>query len=407
VVAVAVASGSGTLAGTTTATSDASGVATFANLTIVGEGANTLRFTSTALADAVSNTIVVGARPARTNLLSTGFQRSCVRSPSTGVVSCWGTSGTTPAPLPGGLVFAEFSTAGFRECGRLSDGVVLCQGENQFGTLGVGIQSGIVATLTPVVGGHRFVQVKTGNYHACGRKSDGSVYCWGLNAAGQLGDGSTTERVVPTLVSGGRAFIDISVRSDFMCGRDLGGAVACWGSNWNGQMGDGTTSQLRSAPSAVAGSHAFAEVAVGGGHACGRRVDGVVLCWGRNDFGQVGDGTMTDRLVPTPIAGGRSFVELSLGTFSSCGRQADGTTYCWGQNAFGQFGNGSTNGVGVSTPTLAAGGRVFAEISLAGIHACGLERDGTVYCWGGNDGGELGDGTRVQRLTPVRIGRFP
>jgi hypothetical protein len=411
VVTAALASGSGVLAGSTTATSDANGMATFANLTIAGEGAHTLRFSATGVTDVTSSAVNVGPRPVRSNLLSASFQRTCVRSPSTGAVSCWGigwgTGGVTPVPVSGGLVFAEFKTSGFRECGRLVDGSVHCQGDNRFGTLGVGNQSSPVSTPTPVVGGLRFAQVAVGDDHSCARTAAGSVHCWGFNTWGQLGDGSTTERLVPTLVSGGRSFVEISAGSLNACGRESGGAAYCWGANVAGQVGDGTTSLQRTAPTAVAGGHSFVEVSVGGSHACGRRSDGSVLCWGRNDFGQLGDGTQTDRLVPTPIASTRTFVELTLGVFSSCARQADGVTFCWGQNAFGQFGNGTLSARGVSTPTLAAEGRAFADISLAGPHACGREADGTVYCWGTNDAGQLGDGTRVQRLTPVRVGRFP
>jgi len=147
--------------------------------------------------------------------------------------------------------------------------------------------------------------VSTGYSHTCGVSTDGAVYCWGNNSAGQLGDGTTTDRSSPTPVLGGLAFTAVRAGYLHTCGITIGGAVYCWGDNRSGQLGDGTTTD-HSMPTLIKtftpGGLAYAHLNSGGGHTCIVDEAAAAYCWGFNGHGQVGDGTTTDRLAPVRVA---------------------------------------------------------------------------------------------------------
>ena len=147
-----------------------------------------------------------------------------------------------------------------------------------------------------------FAKMSAGGAGTCGVTAGGAAYCWGSNFSGQLGDGTTTDRSSPVLVTGGVSFAAVSAGpgGDFTCGVTSGGAVYCWGYNGNGELGDGTTTN-RSSPVLVMGGVSFAAVSAGGAHTCGVTAGGAVYCWGLNSSGQLGDGTTTDRSSPVLV----------------------------------------------------------------------------------------------------------
>ena len=140
-----------------------------------------------------------------------------------------------------------------------------------------------------------------GCHVTCGRTQAGAVYCWGDNVSGQLGDGTTTQRLVPTPVTGGIAFVEIRAGNGGACGLTQAGAAYCWGDDTYGEVGDGNGILSILVPTLVSGGIVFVEVRVGETHACGRTQTGAVYCWGDNNNGQLGDGTTTQRLVPTLV----------------------------------------------------------------------------------------------------------
>ncbi|MEM9592777.1 MAG: hypothetical protein AAGD06_00835 [Acidobacteriota bacterium] len=242
------------------------------------------------------------------------------------------------------------------------------------------------------------VEVATDGGHHCARLTDGRVQCWGLNFAGQLGDGTTTSSTSPVTVSGLTDAVAISVGNWHSCAVRAGGGVVCWGDNASGQLGDGTTQQ-RTTPVTVQGLTAAVDLDTDDRHTCAAQANGQVLCWGRNASGQLGDGTVTQRTTAVAVSGIGDAVQVGVGNDHSCARLADGRVRCWGDNEDGQLGDGTTTSR--TTPVLVEvlGGGVLRgaeDLSVGGIHACvvgsGGTLPGTVSCWGNNDVGQLGDG---------------
>jgi alpha-tubulin suppressor-like RCC1 family protein len=175
----------------------------------------------------------------------------------------------------------------------------------------------------------------------------GDAYCWGNNDYGDLGDGTTNHRNVPSLVLGG-PYASVLASHFHSCGLTIGGAAFCWGFNGFGQLGNGTTtdnSTPNPVPVPVLGGLTFTSATVGLDHSCGVTPDAAAYCWGGNYDGQLGDGTSTMRTVPVAVTGGLTFGSLDAGDDHTCGVTIAGEAYCWGLNLSGQLGNGTSGGI--------------------------------------------------------------
>jgi alpha-tubulin suppressor-like RCC1 family protein len=328
-----------------------------------------------------------------------------------------GKSGT--ATITVALVsLASVVAGGAHSCGLSSDGSAWCWGRGESGQLGVSeppagciIDSGLYAcspAAIAVEGGLHFTQIDAGGTHTCGLTSAGAAYCWGLNQAGQLGDNSTSDRIVPVAVAGGLSFTSITTGVAHTCGLVAVGTAYCWGFNNDGQLGTGNTTSAK-VPTAVAGGLSFQSLSAGGyfaGHTCGVTTSGAAYCWGDNGGGQLGLGTMdlTPHSQPAAVAGGLLFATVSAGLGEhSCARTAAGAAYCWGQNTYGALGNGTQ--LQSLVPVAVNGGIAFAQLIAGGYigHTCGVKSDATGYCWGENEVGAIGDGTTIDRLVPVPV----
>ncbi len=241
-----------------------------------------------------------------------------------------------------------------------------------------------------------------GTSHTCALVG-GSVKCWGDNGGGQLGDGTTTRSLTPIQVSGLTSGVTAVATGNFhTCAIATGGAVKCWGVNTTGQLGDGTVTQ-RLTPVAVTGlGSGVIAIAAGQNHTCALTSGGAVKCWGANSFGQLGDNTQTQRLTPTSVSGLPSgVIAITAGLTHTCAVTSAGAVKCWGANANGQLGDNSTTQR--LTPTSVSGLTAGATVVDAGSsHTCALVSGG-VKCWGLNANGQLGDNTQTQRLTPVDV----
>ena len=187
----------------------------------------------------------------------------------------------------------------------------------------------------------------------------------------------------------------------YNCALLSNGSVKCWGKNDYGQLGDGTTTD-RHTPVSVSGLTNAVAIATGNYHSCALLSDGTVKCWGDNEDGELGDGTTTSSNTSVSVSGITNAVGIAAGEYHSCALLSDGTMKCWGDNYQGQLGDGTTTKYS-DTPVSVSGLTNAVSIATGYLHSCALLSDGTVKCWGNNGNGELGDGTTTDRHTPVSV----
>jgi alpha-tubulin suppressor-like RCC1 family protein len=305
------------------------------------------------------------------------------------------------------LVFTSVNAGHEFTCGLTPDSTAYCWGSNQSGQLGDGTTN---SRLTPgavhMPTGIGLIAMTVGGAHACGLTVNGEAYCWGENNSyGQVGDGTTTNRLAPVPVhSGGVTFASIAAGGAHTCGLTATGQTYCWGQNLNGQLGNNSTTN-QSTPVQVLqpGGVTFESITAGESHTCGLTATQVAYCWGWDGFGQLGDGGTTDQSVPVAVSGGEIFVTLTAGGVHTCGRTPAGPPFCWGANVHGELGDGTGNNS--STPVQVAMPTGVDSLTpvAGGNHTCGLPYPGAAYCWGYNFRGQIGDGTTSDRLSPVAV----
>lgn len=333
----------------------------------------------------------------------------------TGEVFCWGTNtvgqlgdGTPIDRLVATRVVGiedavQISAFYYSSCALRRNGHIVCWGDDVYGQLGDGTQGrgNIRDVPVSVVGVQDATQVAAGGLTTCALRSGGRVACWGYNGSGTVGDGTNEERLAPTWVINLRRATQISAGSGFNCALRDSGRVSCWGFNLYGQLGLGNTTRSLS-PVFVAFLRNAVQVAAGYNHTCALRSNVRVACWGYNAVGQLGDGTTTDRLTPVTVSHLSDATQVAAGGDFTCAVRASGRVACWGSNNNGQLGDGTTTDR--SRPTTVRDILDATQVALGLAHACALRADGRrVSCWGRNQEGQLGDGTRTDSLRPVDV----
>jgi alpha-tubulin suppressor-like RCC1 family protein len=285
----------------------------------------------------------------------------------------------------------------------LANGTVWTKGDNGRGQLGDGSTSAR-STWAPVPGLSGVRQIAAGASTGYAVLSDGSVRAWGLNEVGQLGDGSTTDRVTPVPVSGLTSGVTQIAAGDYTGFAVLSdGSVRAWGLNALGQVGDGSTTD-RWTPTLVSGLSGAKQVAAGVHTGFALLSDGSVRAWGFNGLGQLGDGSTDDQLTPVPVSGLTSGVtQIAAGVHTGYALLSGGSVRAWGFNALGQVGDGSTTDrlTPVQVSGLTSG---VTQIATANNTAYALLSDGSVRAWGFNSVGQVGDGSTTERHAPVSVG---
>ncbi|MCB9659777.1 MAG: hypothetical protein H6726_19165 [Sandaracinaceae bacterium] len=303
---------------------------------------------------------------------------------------------------------AQRIAAGHRHtCVVARTGEVYCWGSNSDGQLGNGTSgSGSVALLPVRVTGITNARtVALGEAHSCAVLNDGAVWCWGRNTNGQLGDGSTIRRTVPVASVGVTDAAQLGAGADFTCVRTTGGAVRCWGSNGSGQSGVGTSGGNTLLASTAAIELGVLDVSVGFAHVCAVRTSGTVECWGYGETGRVTGLTWDHASYRTPqtVAGVSGALRVAAGDQHTCALIDDGSQLCWGGNQFGQCGRGSTFWGGGESPGAVANLDATTAIEAGTNHSCAVDGDGTIWCWGPNADGRIGDGSTDNALSPRAV----
>jgi alpha-tubulin suppressor-like RCC1 family protein len=334
-----------------------------------------------------------------------------------GAVDCWGSGSDgdlgngspngslVPTPVTGLASGVAAISAGLAShvCAVTATGGVVCWGDNESGELGNDSDAGSSAVPVPVTGlSSGVVAVSAGFLYSCALTVAGGVQCWGDNVVGELGNGSNANSAVPVQVTGLTSGVTQVSAGAAACAVTTGGAVVCWGSNYAGQLGNDSDAGSSAVPVPVTGlSSGVTAVSAGSNFACALTAAGGVVCWGLNQYGELGNGSTENSAVPVPVSGLASGVtEVSAGEEFACALTAGGGVVCWGYNFDGELGNNT--GVNSSVPVPVSGlTSGVTAISVGALSACALTATGSVFCWGLNDGGELGNGTTT--TSPVRV----
>ena len=259
-----------------------------------------------------------------------------------------------------------------------------------------------------VVSFSNWCQISAGVSHSLGVRCNGTAWAWGDNKYGQFGDNSTISRSSPVSVVGG--FTDWCQLSGGGFGHSLGvrvnGTAWAWGYNGRGNLGDNTSISRSSPVSVVGGFTDWCQVSAGWSKSFGIRTNGTLWAWGCNGSGQLGDNCTIDRSSPVSVVGGftdwRQVSSTQCSFSSTLGLRSDGTIWSWGPNSFGQLGDNTT--ISRSSPVSVVGGFTdWCQVSAGGIHGIGLRTDGTAWAWGFNGSGRLGDNCTINRSSPVSV----
>jgi len=350
---------------------------------------------------------------------SAGYQHTCALD-TDGKAWCWGSNAASqlgvltatscpdvgtcarrPIAVLGDHRFVRITSGLAHSCGVTAQGAAWCWGggfeDRESGFLGNGF---LMRSETPVrvVTDSILVEIDAGYDNTCALTAAGQAWCWGRNAKGEGGNGSTFARLIPTLVSGDELrFTQISVGGEHVCGLRTSGNVACWGSNRFGQLGTGEVTyndltRFTPTPNRVETLSAMSAISAGADHTCGIRTNGTIDCWGLNiNAGQLGDSSgLTHRGLPGPIAEDRTYSTLAAGFATTCAASTSDGPFCWGSNFYGAVGMGARDTLIFQTPRATLGGP-YLSVTGGGAHMCGITADQRLFCWGDKRYGQIGN----------------
>jgi alpha-tubulin suppressor-like RCC1 family protein len=304
-----------------------------------------------------------------------------------------------------GRTLTRISAGGYHTCALDNQGAAVCWGDGSHGQLGDG-GSAVRRTAVDVAmpPGVRFTALSAGRGHTCAVGDTGDAYCWGAGGDGKLGTGATTDETEPVAVPLGRrlSVVDIAAGGRHTCAVTSTGRAFCWGAGGSGQLGNGS-SRDSDVPVSVDSTQSFVSIAVGSDFSCGTTAGGAVLCWGAGARGQLGDGGLADRSTPGPVAVAEPLAGVTAAGRSACARTvASSAVVCWGGNESGQAGDGTL--VDLAFPrTVPLPVAATWVPDVGGTHSCTVTVDAAAYCWGRGTYGQLGDDRTVDSPTPLRV----
>ncbi|MDX1250997.1 MAG: Ig-like domain-containing protein [Gammaproteobacteria bacterium] len=404
-------SGSATLTVTATAPTLSAIAVTPASASIAVAGANQFTVTGTysdgSTADITSSVTWASGTPSVATINTTGLATG-VAAGTTAITAASGTmSGSATLTVTGGGAGGGWKvvSAGHGHTVAIkTDGTLWAWGWNSYGQIGDGITGGLRTTPTRIGTANTWAAVTAGEVHTVALQTDGTLWAWGYNGVGQLGDGTTVNKSTPTRIGTANTWASVVAGSTHTVALQTDGTLWAWGYNLAGQLGDGT-SVTKYTPTRIGTANTWASVTAGWTHTVALQTDGTLWAWGDNRNGQLGDGTSVTKYTPTRIGTANTWAIVAAGNGHTVARQTDGTLWAWGWNAYGQLGDGTT--VNKTTPTRIGTANTWASVAAENVHTVALQTDGTLWAWGSNLAGQLGDGTAgifANKSTPTRIG---
>ena len=343
------------------------------------------------------------------SLIALGYSHTC--GINAGEFYCWGSDDTgqigngsassanvtIPEKIGTSNSWSQIAVGYSHTCG-INAGELYCWGSDVTGQIGNGSASSADVTLPEKIGtSNSWLQIALGYSHTCGINA-GELYCWGWDVTGQIGNGSASSADVtlPEKIGTSNSWSQIALGDFHTCGINAG-ELYCWGSDLHGQIGNGSASSADvTLPEKIGTSNSWSQIALGRTHTCGIN-EGELYCWGRDLYGQIGNGSASsaDVTQPEKIGASNTWSQIALGDFHTCGINS-GELYCWGRDFYGQIGNGSTSSADVTLPGKIGTSNSWSRIALGGRHTCGINA-GELYCFGSNSSGQ----TKYKTITNV------
>jgi len=314
---------------------------------------------------------------------------------------------TPVTTFAGGTTWSQVAGGGSHTAAIKTDGTLWTWGLNSSGQLGTNDINIRITPVTTFAGGTDWSQVSCGvNNHTAAIKTDGTLWTWGLNGYGQLGTNDSITRITPvTTFAGGTNWKQVACSSGSVGGFVIviktDGTLWGWGRNVSGGLGDNTTTTRLTPVTTFAGGTDWSQVSCGNAHTAAIKTDGTLWTYGQTAAGQLGINSTTQKITPvTTFAGGTNWSQVSCGFNQTAAVKTDGTLWTWGTNTSGQVGDNTI--INRSTPvTTFAGGTTWSQVAGGTSHTAAIKTDGTLWTWGSNYNGQLGDNTIINRSTPV------
>jgi hypothetical protein len=313
---------------------------------------------------------------------------------------------SSPVSVIGGFTdWCQISAGNNSALAIRTNGTAWAWGSNGYAQLGDGTVVNKSSPVSVVGDFTDWCQVATGTNHSLGVRTNGTAWAWGAATQGQLGDGGRTIRSSPFLVCGGFTdWCQVSTGGSHSLGVRTNGTAWAWGFNTiNGQLGDNTVVGKCSPVSVVGGFTDWCQVSAGNAHSLGLRSNCTLWAWGCNGFGQLGDNTNAAKSSPVSVIGGfTNWCQVSAGFNHSLGLRTNGTLWAWGQNSGGRLGDGTTT-IRSSPVSVVGGFTDWCQVSAGFEHSLAVRSNGTAWAWGANGAGLIGDNTTVSKSSPVSV----
>ncbi len=299
------------------------------------------------------------------------------------------------------LGWTAISAGSNHSCGVQNDGSLWCWGQGEYGRLGLGDDDN---RLEPAQVGDEsnWRSISGGAWHSCGIKDDGTLWCWGHNGSGRLGHGNGQGTESPKQVGDGDDWTNVSAGNEHTCGVREDGRLWCWGFGSDGRLGLGDTGTMNT-PQQV-GEGQWSNVSAGTRHTCGVQSDARLWCWGYGLDGRLGLGEIESEDMPQEVGADEDWQwqSVSAGNSHSCGVQSDGSLWCWGLGTEGRLGLGGQEDQ--TTPQRVGEDDDWQSVAAGNRHTCGVRNDGSLWCWGDSSDDQLGLENPLQTDTPQQVG---